>query len=85
MAKAIGDELGKEVKYQPVPVEAVVSSIKDMGMGDWFAKIMGQYSKAYAEGWGDLTTDDVKTVAGNASRSIETFAKEVLVPAIKQG
>lgn len=83
-AETISEALGKPVEYVPVPVEAVGKAILDMGWGEWGAQVMMDYSKAYAEGWGDFTNDDVETITGHKSRSFKQFFEEVLSNAFKQ-
>lgn len=83
VAKTFSDALGKPVQYIPVPPEAVEQSLLEMGMGDWFASVMKDYSKAYSENWGDLITHDVERLAGRPARSIDAFAREILLPALK--
>ena len=78
VAEAISKFLDKEVTYINVTYEQVRQSIIEMGWGDWGGQIMYDYSKAYTEGWGDYTTDDVEKVTGNKSRSIDQFVNEVL-------
>ncbi len=82
VASILGKVTGKPIKYVDLPPEAVVQFIKGTGAGDWFANVMGQYSRAYAANWGDFVTGDVKALTGHEPRSFETFAREVLVPAI---
>ena len=74
---------GTPIKYVAVPPEAVVQGMKAGGAAEWMATVMGQYSKAYSENWGDVVTHDVKALTGKEPRSFETFAREVLVPAIR--
>lgn len=81
-AKALSAALGKNVTYVPVPLEAVSNSMFKMGMGEWFAEIMTDYSKAFVGGWGDDITDDFQTVTGNPPRSISMFASEIFAPAL---
>jgi len=81
VAKTLSGALGKEVTYVPVPLEAVTEAVLNMGMGEWFAGIMTDYSRAYAEGWGDNTTGDFEAVTGKPPRSIGTFVTEVFAPA----
>jgi len=83
VAKAITDGIGKEVKYVAVSIEAVGDAIREMGWGEWGAQIMMDYSQAYSDGWGDFTTDDVKTITGNDARSIDNFVSEVFSYALK--
>jgi len=84
VAEAVSKHLDKEVAYVPVTPEQVKQSIIEMGWGEWGGQIMHDYSKAYAEGWGDFTTNDVEKVTGNKSRSIEQFVNEVLAYGFKQ-
>lgn len=83
-AKEISDALGKAVDYVPIPPEAVEDSLRKMGMGDWFAEVMRDYSKAYASGWGDFLSGDVEKVLGRKPRSFREFVREVLAPALRR-
>lgn len=85
VADSLTRSLGKSVNYVPVSVEMVEQSIRKMGMGDYFAEIMRDYSKAYSENWGNFTTEDVDKVSGHSARSFDTFASEVLMPAFVRG
>lgn len=84
MAKIIGEGIGKKVNYVPVPLDAVRQAIIDMGMGEWFGQVMADYSKAYGEGWGDFTNNDVEIITGNKSRSYKQFFDEVMSWGFKQ-
>ena len=84
VAEAISKFLDKEISYVPVTYEQVKHRIIEMGWGDWGGQMMHDYAKAYAEGWGDFTTDDVEKVTGNKSRSIEQFVNEVLAYGFQQ-
>jgi len=84
VAEAISKHLGKEVSYVEVSYEQVKKSIIALGWGEWGGQIMHDYSKAYAEGWGDFITDDVEKVTGNKSRSIDQFVSEVLAYGFKR-
>ena len=81
-AETISEELGKSVTYVPVPIEAVGEAIIAAGWGEWGAEVMMDYSKAYAEGWGDFTNNDVEIVTGNKARNFRQFFTEVLAPSI---
>ncbi len=84
-ADSLTNSLGRSVNYVPVPPEAVAQSIRDMGMGDWFAEIMQDYSQAYSKNWGDFTTGDVERITGSPAHSFAAFASEVLAPALAPG
>ncbi|CAF3919594.1 unnamed protein product [Rotaria sp. Silwood1] len=83
MAKIITDGLGKPVNYVPVTPYAVYDSLKGMGADDFSARLMKQYSIAYADNWGNFVNDDVETVTGHKSRSFKQFFDEVLIHALK--
>jgi uncharacterized protein YbjT (DUF2867 family) len=76
VAAAIGEAIGKAVKYVPVTVEAQRQSILQMGMDEWMANLLGDYSTAYSANWGDLVTDDFQRVMGKAPRSIAQFGRD---------
>jgi uncharacterized protein YbjT (DUF2867 family) len=84
MAEIISEAIGKPVKYNAIPVEAVGEAIRGFGMGDWFAQVMMDYSRAYARGWGDFLNGNVEAITGNPARSFSRFVKEVYAPAFKQ-
>lgn len=80
VAKELSQVAGKNVEYVPVPLDAVRESVKGMTGSDWMAQLMVDYSKAYSEGWGDFTTNDVQTLAGHKPRGPKEFASEVVAP-----
>ena len=63
-------------------IEAVGEATIAAGWGEWGADVMMDYSKAYAEGWGDFTTNDVETVTGKKARTFSQFSTEILATAI---
>ena len=81
-AQIISEETGKSVTYKPISIEEVGAAIIAAGWGEWGADVMMDYSKAYAEGWGNFTTDDVETMTGNKGRNFRQFFTEVLAPAM---
>lgn len=76
IAAAIGQSIGKAVKYVPVTAEAERQAILQMGMDEWMANLLGDYSTAYSTNWGDLVTDDFQRVTGKSPRSITQFASD---------
>ena len=73
---------GKTVEYVPIPIEAVGDAVLQAGWGDWGAQVMMDYSRAYSEGWGDFTNDDVEMITGKRARSFSQFFDEVFSPAL---
>lgn len=79
VAAAIGEAIGKGVKYVPVTVDAERQAILQIGMDEWMANLLGDYSAAYSANWGDLVTDDYRRITGKAPRSISQFATDFAV------
>lgn len=82
LADILSAVLGRAVAYRPVPPDAVGSTCLRMGLGDWVASLMRDYSEAYGDGWGDLTTGVIEQITGHPARSFEAFAREELRPAV---
>ena len=76
IATAIGKAIGKTVTYVPVTAEVERQAMLKMGIDEWMANLMGNYSAAYSANWGDLVTDDFQRVIGKSPRSIEQFSKD---------
>lgn len=76
-AAAIGDAIGKPVRYEAVPLEAAWQSLVQTGMDEWMVNLLCDYFAAYSANWGDLVTDDFQRVVGKAPRSIVEFARDL--------
>lgn len=76
VASAIGQAVGKPVKYVPVPVASVVESIAKMGGDDYRQVSLRDYLTAYAGGWMATPTSTVKDITGRDPRSITEFARD---------
>jgi uncharacterized protein YbjT (DUF2867 family) len=83
IADIISRGLDKDIKYVPISIEAVGEAIRKAGWGEWGANVMMDYSRAYAEGWGEFTNDDVEIITGNKPGSFQQFFDEVLAYALK--
>ena len=76
VASAVGEAIGKPVKYQPVPVPAVVDMITKLGVDDYQQTAMRDYLTAYSGGWEDTVTTAVNDLTGHAPRGIQEFARD---------
>lgn len=76
VASAIGDAIGKPVKYVPVPLAAMVESLTKMGLDDYTQVSLRDYFISYARGWESQVTTAVKDLTGKAARGIGDFARE---------
>jgi uncharacterized protein YbjT (DUF2867 family) len=83
VATAIGNELGREVTYVPLPPAAIGEAARAHGSDDWTAQVTTEYCVAYAQGWGDFTTDSVEKLTRHVPRSIADFVREVLAPRLR--
>lgn len=83
VAAAIGKGIGREVRYVPVPPQAVGETFRSFGADEWTVKVITDYSTAYSAGFGDFTTDSVMRITGHAPRSVDDFVRDVLVPATR--
>lgn len=76
VASALGAELGKPVRYQPIPVEAMVETMSKMGVDDYNQTALRDYLSAYGGGWQQEATPWVQSITGRAPRTLADFAKE---------
>jgi uncharacterized protein YbjT (DUF2867 family) len=76
VASALGEALGKPVKYVPVPVAAMVESLTKMGLDDYNQVALRDYFTAYSRGWESRVTSAVKDLTGIEARGIAEFARD---------
>ena len=82
VAEAITDVAGRPIAYVAVSPDDVKAALLDMGMDEWMATLLREYSEAYGDGWGDLETDGVQQLTGQPPRDIQSFVSECLKPAL---
>jgi uncharacterized protein YbjT (DUF2867 family) len=75
-AAAIGEAIGKPVKYVPVPVAAAVESFEKMGFDDYNQVATRDYLAAYSTGWQSTPTDAVQMLTGRPARGLHEFARQ---------
>ena len=59
-----------------IPLEAAREAMVGMGLPEWLVDAVNDYNKAFSEGLGDFTTNDVEEISGHPARSYETFARD---------
>jgi uncharacterized protein YbjT (DUF2867 family) len=74
--------LERPIDYISISPQAVERSIQTKGLGNWYATTMRQLCEQYAKNWGFMTTNNVERITGHPARSFETFAREILCPAL---
>jgi uncharacterized protein YbjT (DUF2867 family) len=85
VASAIARGLGREVTYVPVPPAAAGEAMRALGADEWSVAVVRDYCTAYAQNWGDFTTDHVERITGHEPRSVDDFVRDVLAPAMRGG
>jgi uncharacterized protein YbjT (DUF2867 family) len=75
-ASAVGEAIGKPVRYVPIPVSAAIETFAKMGLDDYSQVAMRDYFTAYSNGWQSDVTDLVQRLTGRAPRSIRDFARD---------
>lgn len=76
VAAALGEAVGKPVKYVPVPVAAMVDTMTQMGLDDYMQVSMRDYLTSYSRGWESQVTSSVKQISGAEARGIGEFARD---------
>ena len=76
VAEALGEVLGKEVGYVPIPTEKAKEAMLGSGIPEWLADALNEYAQAHSEGYSDWTTDDFERLTGHPATSYREFARD---------
>ena len=76
VAAALGEAVGKPVKYLAVPVATQIEGLARMGIDDYGQVSMRDYFTAYSGGWQSQPTSAVKELTGAEPKSIAEFARD---------
>jgi uncharacterized protein YbjT (DUF2867 family) len=76
VAEALSEILDKEVEYVDISPDEAKESLLIMGFSEWMVEALNEYAKAYGEGYGDFTTDDVEHLTGHPATSYKEFASD---------
>lgn len=68
--------LGRPVGYTPLTPDQAHSALLQAGVDPWAAAVSAEYAEAYAGGWGDFTTTDVRDVIGRPPRTVGEFVHD---------
>jgi len=82
-AEAISRDAGRDVSYVPISPADVKSAMLQIGLDEWMADLLREYSEAYSEDWGDLVTGNVERLTGQPPRSFNDFSREILAVALR--
>ena len=84
IANIMSERLNRTITYVPVSIEDVGESLRAMGSDEWGARLMMDYSRAYSQGWGDISNNDVEIITGRKARSFRQFFDEVMAPVLQE-
>lgn len=76
LAAAIGEAIGKPVKYVAIPVAAMIENLVKFGIDDYNQVAIRDYMTAYSRGWSNQVTTTVADLTGKPARSIHEFARD---------
>lgn len=72
----ISSEIGREVRYQPVPPEAAVKAMLDLGMPPWMVELMDSLNRVVSAGYASAISPDLPALIGRAPITVAQFAKD---------
>jgi uncharacterized protein YbjT (DUF2867 family) len=73
IAGALGDIIGKPVKYVKVPYEAAKAGMIKAGMPPWFAEDLVRTMESWRNGAGSIVSNYVEKLAGRKPMSLQEF------------
>ena len=77
MAAILSKDLGREVRYVPVPTEAANAFLVSLGYPAWVAEGFGELMAGFAANWAaERTSNYVAWLSGHPARSFATFVKD---------
>ncbi|WP_242900782.1 NAD(P)H-binding protein [Actinomadura terrae] len=76
VARELSEALGRSVAYLPVGDDAKRKALLGYGVPEWIVHMLEDYARAYASGWGDLTTGTVAELLGRPPRDIADFVRD---------
>lgn len=82
LAAAFARALGRDVVHVAVPPEAASQAAAAAGADAWTARLVADYARAYAAGFGAEVSDAFARLTGRAPRDVDAFVREVFVPAV---
>jgi uncharacterized protein YbjT (DUF2867 family) len=76
VATSFAKELGKPVKYIPVPHEASKEAMIGMGLPEFIVDGYIELNEGFEKGFADTSTGNVKLLSGHAARTIDDFTSD---------
>lgn len=76
VAKSFSKVLGEKVNYIAVPHEATKQAMGAMGFPEFIVNGYIELNKGFADGFADLSTNNVELLSGHAARSVDDFVND---------
>lgn len=77
IAKAIGDQLGKEISYQSPAVDVFESKMKQFGVPDLYIGMFTMWALAQAQGTMDVLSNTLEEFLGRKPTTMDQFIAQV--------
>ena len=76
VAGVLGEVLGKEVAYVPVPLKRAKEAMLQRGIPELMVDALNEYAKVHSEGYSDWTAEDFERLTGHPATHYEQFASD---------
>jgi uncharacterized protein YbjT (DUF2867 family) len=76
IATALGEALGRPVRFESIPPEAFLAALTGAGMPEWQAEGLVEDYAHYDRGEASAVSSDVARVTGTGARSLQGFARD---------
>jgi len=76
VAQSFSNVLGEKVNYVAVPHEATKEAMMGMGFPEFIVDGYIELNKGFADGFADLSTNNVALLSGHAARSVDDFVND---------
>lgn len=76
VARLLGKETGKAVRYYPAPLSAAATHFRSMGMTEWISNAVAEIYQDYASLDLQATSDDFATLCDRPPNTMQNFLRE---------
>ncbi len=73
VAAILSEVAGKDIPYIALPAEDLVQAMIGNGMPEFMARVFVSFDEAIAQGYLDVASDDLKTLAGQPGQPVRDF------------
>ena len=83
VASKLSQALQREVVYERQSLEALSASLAKRGEQDWHRELVVEFSRAFAAGWANRTTDAVQEITGRKPLDLSQYLASEVAAGIK--